>query len=50
MPGGYYGVLYERIDVEFVPLPENGLAAVSGSENRSKNHGKNHSEKAFDVR
>ena len=50
MLGGYYGVLYERIDVEFVPLPEAAFATASGSENYSKNRGKNHSEKAFDVR
>jgi hypothetical protein len=31
MPGGYYGVLYERIDVDFVQLPEKSENAMESS-------------------
>ncbi len=33
MPGGYYGVLYERIDVDFIQLPEPGSS--DGTEKKS---------------
>ena len=35
MPGGYYGVLYEQIDVNFIQLPESAIK-IRSSESKIK--------------